>query len=108
MRERVQQLDGSANTLVTVRGPGDAHLSIGGDARTGPVLCATLDNVEFHQRIAPVEGDNDAVEVVAGRQPGRYPRRQIVSVDQALTAAEAFVRRGELPGSEAPGHPAKG
>jgi hypothetical protein len=99
VRDRVLALDGDRFTLVTVMA-GEAHLAVGGDARTGVVAYATFDGETFHQLVrSPTDDGADAgspVRVVAGGQPGDHPRRAVVEAASAVSAATEFARTGRL------------
>jgi hypothetical protein len=95
IRDRILALDGDARTLVILYGK-DAHLAVGGDCATGLVVYATFDNQVFHQLSTGEEDGEQEVTVVAGGQPGQYPARHVVQVDDAVAAAQAFAADGRL------------
>jgi hypothetical protein len=90
----IRQLDGLTRTLVTLIGPGEASLAVGG-GRKFYVVYATLDGTVFYSLVNP-DGDATEREIVAGGQPAAYPTRYLVPVDDALRAALSFAESGRL------------
>lgn len=95
VRHHVGSLDGRLRTLVTIYADG-SHLAVGGGGAPGCVVYATSDDDTFFQLVDGEQPRDELVEVVAGGQPARYPRRQVVALDIAQRAAEAFALTGEL------------
>jgi hypothetical protein len=95
VREYITRLDGERRTLVVIFGSG-SHLAVGGGGDGGHVVYATFDNSTFHQLVDPSVVDGEPVKVVAGGQPGVYERNRVVTLADALHAAEAFVATGTL------------
>lgn len=96
VRTRIMELDGAMRSLVTLYGGDGGHLAVGGDSDSGLVVYATRDNETFFQLTRDVPGDEPQVTVVAGGQPGEYPANQVVNVDAAITAAQAYAGSGAL------------
>jgi hypothetical protein len=84
----IQRLDAETLTIVTIQGPGEQHLAVGGGAGRY-VVYATFDGCDFFNLLT-VACDGGMVLLNAGGQEGDYPARQIVDVDQARAAAKAF------------------
>lgn len=91
----VRSLDGVQRTLVTLAGPPPAWMGIGGGAEGQFVVFATFDNEAFEQVVSPTSGI-ETICLVAGGQPGDYPRRHVVTFDAALQAATTFAAEGSL------------
>ena len=71
-------------------------MAVGGGGSSGFIVYATFDESTFHQLVNPVEPEDETITVVAGAQPGTYPRRHLVSVEAALHAAQVFATTGRL------------
>lgn len=84
----IERLDAKAFTMVTIQGPGEQHLAVGGGAGRY-VVYATFDNCDFWNLLAATVDDR-TVLLNAGGQEGDYPACQIVDLDQAQRAARAF------------------
>lgn len=92
---RVSELDGSSRTLVTVY-RGNSHAACGGDANSGLVVYATLDNETFHQLVNPDPIAGKSATVVAGGQAGQYDMVYVVGRESAIAALEQFASAGAL------------
>jgi hypothetical protein len=88
----IAALNGLDRTLVTIY-RGEAHLAVGGSARSGLVVYCTCDNQSFWELVNDGE-DETAVTVVAGGQPGSYGATCVVPVGLAAAAAGYFLDRG--------------
>jgi hypothetical protein len=90
----LRRLDAELYTLVTVDGDGEAHLCVGGGAGRY-VVYATFDNEEYWNLMSDVPASG-IVMLTTGGQVGDFPAAQIVSLDQALRAADAFLHGQHL------------
>lgn len=90
----LERLDARTQTIVTIQGDGEQHLTIGGGAGQY-VVYATFDNDQFWNllRSQPASG---TILLNAGGQEGDYPAQQIVTKEQALGAGLAFLDVGAL------------
>jgi hypothetical protein len=88
VKKAIQRLDAKTYTIVTIQGPGEQHLAVGGGAGRY-VVYATFDNFAFWNLLNAAVGDGMAL-LNAGGQEGDYPVGQIVDLTQAQTAARAF------------------
>jgi len=96
LNEAIQRMDAKVYTLVTIQGPGEQHLAIGGGAGRY-VVYATFDNYEFWKLLDATAVRTDSPVILnAGGQEGDYPAREIVDLIQAQTAARSFFARREL------------
>jgi hypothetical protein len=93
VEEHIVALDGACRTLLTIQ-RGNAHLAIGGGGE-GYVVYASFDNLTFHQLMTP-GAQTGEIDLVAGAQPGRYPKRHVVELEAAAHAAKVFARDGTL------------
>lgn len=84
----IERLDAKKYTIVTIQGPGEQHLAVGGGAGRY-IVYATFDNWEFWNLLGQ-RVDGDKIILNAGGQEGDYPARQIVDLAQAQAAARAF------------------
>lgn len=84
----IGRLDAKTFTMVTIQGPGEQHLAVGGGAGRY-VVYATFDNCDFWNLLVAT-ADDGTVLLNAGGQEGDYPACQIVDLHQAETAAQAF------------------
>jgi hypothetical protein len=84
----IQRLDAKTFTMVTIEGPWEQHLAVGGGAGRH-VVYATFDNYEFWSLLGH-ESMDGTVLLTAGGQEGDFPARRIVDLDQARIAARAF------------------
>ncbi|MDC3982186.1 Imm1 family immunity protein [Polyangium jinanense] len=85
----IRRLDAKTYTIVTVQGPGEQHLAIGGGSGRY-IVYATFDNCEFWNLLS-TDSTNGMVLLNAGGQEGDYPAAQIVDQEQARTAARTFL-----------------
>lgn len=84
----LSRLDARKYTLVTIQGPGEQHLAVGGGSGRY-VVYATFDNSEFWNLLGGLDkGEPELLN--AGGQEGEYPQAQIVTYEQAREAAFAF------------------
>jgi hypothetical protein len=94
----LSNLDASRHTMLTIRIDDEAHLTIaGGDGRY--VVYATFDNEEFWNLL----GSDTSTEVVmlnAGGQEGDFPARQLVELNQAMSAGLIFLGSQKLDSSQ--------
>ncbi len=88
------RLDARTHTLVTIQGPVEQHLTVGGGAGRY-VVCATFDNSEFWNLLGG-RSDGEPELLNAGGQEGEYPQAQIVTHGQAREAARAFFLQLQL------------
>jgi hypothetical protein len=86
--QAIQRLDAKTFTIVTIQGPGEQHLAVGGGAGRY-VVYATFDNCDFWNLLTGTS-DDGTVLLNAGGQEGDYPACQIVDLDQTQKAARAF------------------
>jgi Immunity protein Imm1 len=93
--ELVRSLDGSKHTLVTLSPGGEAHMAIGGDAAEGLVVYETTDNMTFYNLRTSAARDEGIIALTAGGQPGDYNSDNVVTLEEALTAAIRYAESGE-------------
>jgi hypothetical protein len=91
----ISALDASTRTMVTVLGPGQAHLTVGGGSGRF-VVYATFDNETFFNLKAGRSAARAQVRLCIGGQEGDYPVDQVVDVDRAKRAATVFAESGTL------------
>lgn len=90
----VKALDASARTTVTLQADGQHHMTIGGG--NGQYLVySTRDNDNFFNLLGDAHAEGDVLLFVGG-QEGRYPARQIIGQERAITAAVTFALTGSL------------
>ncbi|HEY4243555.1 MAG TPA: Imm1 family immunity protein [Kofleriaceae bacterium] len=90
----IGRLDGKSYTIVTLQGPGEQHLTVGGgDGQY--VVYGTFDNNEFWNLLNPKDEGGTAL-LNAGGQEGDYPARQIVDRENARAAARTFLEKLQL------------
>lgn len=94
MERALERLDARTYTMLTIQGDGEQHLTIGGGAGRY-VVYATFDNEEFWNLLSTQRADG-VVLLNAGGQEGDYPANQIVSLEQARVAGQAFLLRRQL------------
>ena len=87
-QQAIERLDATVFTLVTIGGPGEQHLTIGGGSGRY-VVYATFDNWDFWNLLG-ANPDGAPILLNAGGQEGDYPARQVVDKDRALRAARTF------------------
>jgi Immunity protein Imm1 len=90
----LRNLDALKHTMLTIHADDEAHLTIaGGNSRY--VVYATFDNEEFWNLL----GSGKSTEIVmlnAGGQEGDFPARQVVDLNQAMSAGLAFLGSQQL------------
>ncbi|MGB8383979.1 MAG: Imm1 family immunity protein [Dermatophilaceae bacterium] len=75
--------------------PWDGRFDVGGNA-TGDVLVYQSDDKRhFHWATTPGAASDSETQVTIAGIPGRFSRRQVVTVDAALAAARTFVATGQ-------------
>ena len=94
-------MDGSEATEVFLhpdREEPETYLSIFGGTHGRYGVCYSHRNEWFEQVVTP-DAPAAAVELTAGGQPAEYRRTELVTLDEALTAARHFYRTGERGGA---------
>ncbi|TKD09384.1 Imm1 family immunity protein [Polyangium fumosum] len=84
----IRRLDAKRYTILTIQGPEEQHLAIGGGAGRY-VVYATFDNYQFWNLLGD-SADGGMVLLNAGGQEGDYPTVQVVGLQQARSAARSF------------------
>lgn len=92
----IYQLDGKRRTSVSLLGPKECYMMIGGGLRRKYIVYVTCDNLTFNQLISPNESLREVVEQAIGGQWSEYPARICVDLDQVLTAARIYADSGKL------------
>jgi hypothetical protein len=86
----IRQLNGNDRTLVLFgSGTPVPHMAIGGGSNGKYIVYATHDNITFYTMVGTDRSESKVV-FVAGGQPGDYPIRNCVTLEQALRAAQVF------------------
>jgi len=95
LEQMLERLDASTYTMMTIEGPGNRHLTVGGGAGRYVVNATTLDNEQFWTllRSEPAEG---VIQLNTGGQDGDFPATHVVDKGQAYQAARIFLQTGEL------------
>ena len=97
--EAVRRLNGKNTTLIKID-LGRKHLTIGGgnEGRYIALLTQIKAGEESFSNLlrskAPAKASDQELAVVAGRQCGLYPRRQVVDLKTVLRAARCFAQYG--------------
>jgi hypothetical protein len=91
----VRQLDGRSRTIVSLLGPGEAHLAIGGGSEDKYVAYFSPEDMSF-RNAATKHDKNSEVILFIGGQDGYYPDHTVIDLDRALKVARTFALTGEL------------
>jgi len=86
------RLDANTYTMVTITGPNEQHLAVGG-GNGAYVVYQTDDNYDFWNLSNPTASD-ERVMLNIGGQPGEFRRRQVVDLEIARAAAHEFLKNG--------------
>lgn len=65
VKQAIERLDAKTFTIVTIQGPGEQHLAVGGGVGRY-VVYATFDNCEFWNLVAATESDSTVLLNVGG------------------------------------------
>lgn len=94
VEQAIHSLNGADHTIVSIF-RGDGRFDVGGNA-TGDVLVYQSDDKRhFHWATTPGAASDSETQVTIAGIPGRFSRRQVVTVDAALAAARTFVATGQ-------------
>lgn len=94
----LRNLDALKHTMLTIHANDEAHLTIaGGNGRY--VVYATFDNEEFWNLLG-TDTSTEMVMLNAGGQEGDFPARQVVDLNQAMSAGLAFLGSRQLDSSQ--------
>jgi hypothetical protein len=91
----LERLDAKTWTLMTIGGPDELHLGIGGGGGQYVIYAGSAGEEELWDLVSAQPRDG-VVMLTIGGQEGDYPARQIVDLEQARTAARTFFLTGAL------------
>lgn len=91
----VDALDASVRTLVSLYGPDDSSLSIGGGSGRYIVFFSATDG-SFWNLVADSDWGDELIRLNVGGQEGEFVAKQVVGKDEMLRAARTFFCTGRL------------
>jgi hypothetical protein len=91
----LERLDARRWTTLSIGGPDELHLMIGGGAGQYVIYAGSAGEEELWNLVS-AKPEEAVVMLTIGGQEGDYPARQVVGLEEARTAARTFFLTGAL------------